>query len=238
MMIGKGVTDINIDIPTDAYDVGNGMPIFSAYLIAIVRDSTGKVIKVHKQRSHSPTANFIGLLLPLTWFNSTGKSYTITNITGGTCSYKPALNAGNPNIGYPAHNPLDGDMGPINYLVMIQVGSGSQPNPYSATRLAAPISNGSGSGQLIYNAVNSPASVVVSGSSAYFVISQSYTNQSGGTVNITEVGIVLSLTLVQAMANPYTNCGNILVWYDVLSSPISVPNGGSIAIYYTFTINP
>jgi len=238
MMVGKETNNIDIDIPSDAYDTGKDIPTFNAYLLAIVRDSTGKVIKVHKQKSHSPTANFIGLMLPLTWFNTTGNSFTITNVTGGTCSYKPRLAYGAPDISYPANNPLTGNESPTTYLVMIWVGSGSRPNPYSATSLAAPISNGSGSGQLVYSSVSSPGGIGVSGRSAYFIISQSYTNQSGATINITEVGIVLQLLLMQAAPNPTTNCSRVLVWYDVLSSTISVPNGGTVTIYYMFTVNP
>jgi len=233
MMIGKGINNINVDIPGDAYDTGKDVPTFKAYLIAIVRDSTGKVIKVHKQRSRSPTANFIGLLLPLTWFNYTGSSITITNISGGTCSYKPGMGSGPQDIAYPnsAYNHP-------TYLAMIQVGSGSQSNPSSATKLAAPIPNGSGTGQLIYGSVSIPTVVSVSGSSAYFQISQAYNNQSGATIDITEVGIVLQIMFVNSFASSSTNCGNVLIWYDVLSSTISVPNGGTLVIYYTFTVNP
>jgi hypothetical protein len=233
MMVGKGINDIDVDIPSDAYDTEKDMPTFKAYLIAIVKDSTGKVIKVHKQRSRSPTANFIGLLLPLTWFNYTGSSITITNVTGGTCSYKPGMGSGPQDIAYPnsAYNHP-------TYLAMIQVGSGSQSNPSSATKLAAPIPNGSSSGQLIYGSVSIPDTVSVSGSSAYFYISQAYNNQSGATITVTEVGIVLQLQLAIYNNTGSTNCGQVLVWYDVLSSSISIPNGGTLVIYYTFTVNP
>ena len=233
MMVGKGINDIDVNIPGDAYNTEKDVPTFRAYLIAIVRDSTGKVIKVHKQRSHSPTANFIALLLPLAWFNNTGNSLTITNNTGGTCSYKPGLGGSPLGIYYPnsAYNRQV-------YLVMIQVGSGSQSNPSSATKLAAPIPNGSSTGQLVYGSPSKPGSVSVNGSSAYFYVSQAYNNQSGATIDITEVGIITQVALTNAVGNTFPLCGNILVWYDVLSSPISVPNGGSVVIYYTFTVNP
>ena len=235
MMVGKGVNDVDIDVPSDAYDTGKDIPTFRAYLIAIVRDSTGKVIKVHKQRSHSPTANFIGLLLPLAWFINTGNSYTITNIAGGTCSYKPGMESNSKDISYPNNNST---ANAPTYLAMIQVGNGSQSNPSSATKLAAPIPNGSGSGQLIYGSVSIPANVIVSGSSAYFYISQAYYNQSGATITITEVGVVLQLYTQTYTNSASTNCGQVLVWYDVLSSALSIPNGGSLVIYYTFTVNP
>jgi len=234
MMLGKEISDINIEFLRSAYDEGRDIDssTFKVYLIAIVRDSNGNIIKVHRQKSHSPTPNFIGLLLPLTWFSYNNASYTITNTNGTTYSYKPGLVHTAACISYPstvANCPT--------YLGMIQVGSGSQPNPSSATKLAAPISNGSGSGQLIYGALSIPSSIMVSGSSAYFYIAQTFTNQSGAVINITEVGIVLNLYTARSYQCS-TNVGQVLVWYDVLSSPISVPNGGSVTIYYTFTVNP
>ena len=121
---------------------------------------------------------------------------------------------------------------------MIQVGSGQQSNPYTATALAAPIANGSGAGQLVYQPVTPPSSIAINGNTAYFYITQTYNNISGGTVTITEVGIILELQIATYQNTASTNCGNILVWYDVLSSPISVPNAGSVTIYYTFVVNP
>jgi len=233
MMVGKGINDIDVDIPSDAYDTGKNMPTFGAYLIAIVRDSTGKVIKIHKQRSHSPTANFIGLLLPLTWYNTVGSSYTITNVTGGTCSYKPSLQYNVAAISYPntVHNLP-------TYLAMIQVGSGSLSNPFSATHLSLPISNGTGTGQLVYGSIAVSSTVAVSGSSAYFYITQAFANQSGNTITVTEVGIIVYVQTISSATNVTANCGQVLVWYDVLSSSISIPNGGTLIIYYTFMVNP
>jgi hypothetical protein len=121
---------------------------------------------------------------------------------------------------------------------MIQVGSGQQSNPFSATKLAAPIANGSGTGQLLYGSISTASNVVASGSSAYFQISQTYTNATSGTITITEVGIVVQVYACSANKSSPTNCGQVLVWYDVLSSSISVPAGGSVTIYYTFTVNP
>jgi len=94
MMVGKGIEDIDITMPRDAYNIGKDTPTFNAYLTIVVRDSEGKLVKVHRQRSHSPTANFIGLMLPLTYFNVTGNSYGLTNTGGSIQSYKPAISVG------------------------------------------------------------------------------------------------------------------------------------------------
>jgi len=233
MMVGKEVDDANIRMPEDAYDTGKDTPTFNAYLTVVVRDSEGKVIKVHRQRSHSPTANFIGLFLPISYFSTNNVSFTITNVTGGTCTYKPGLGGSPQDIIYPNSN-----VNYNTYIVTIQVGSGQQSNPYTATALAAPIANGSGAGQLVYQPVTPPSSITINGNTAYFYITQTYNNISGGTITITEVGIITEIQTINYTNSAHTNCGNILLWYDVLSSPISIPNGGSVTIYYTFVVNP
>jgi len=233
MIVGEEAENVNAEIPKDAYDTGNHVPTFSVHLIAIVRDSKGNIIKVHKQRSHSPTANFIELFMPLTYFNTNNVSFTITNATGGTCTYRPGIGDSYQAINYPNNGETYN-----TYLVEIMVGSGSQSNPYNAYSLAAPIANGSGAGQLVYQSVATSSTITLNGYTAYFYITQTYNNISGGTVDITEVGIILELQTTNIDESSRSNCGNILVWYDTFSSPISIPNGGSVTIYYSFMVNP
>jgi len=233
-MIGKAIDDMYVSmLPEDAYPSDREQPTFKAYLTVIVRDADGNIVRVHKQWSHSPTSNFMSVLLPYNWYANTGQSSTITNTNGS--SYTLSLIAGgNSNPFYYPNNSFNNP----TYLAMIQVGSGSQSNPYSAHSLAAPIANGSGTGQLVYGTPSVSSSPIVSGSSVYFYISQTFNNLSGGTITITEVGILLNVDLWVPSAGKVENIGNVLMWYDVLSSPISVPNGGTLVIYYTFTINP
>ena len=233
MMIGKMIDDINIQMPYDAYPQGKDQPTFKAYLTIIVVDKKGEIVKVHKQWSHSPTFNFIALLLPTNWYSNTGSTQTITNTGGSSYTWNPGSGNNYNSIGYPANQ-----YNYPTYLVMIQVGSGQQSNPYNAYSLAAPIANGSGTGQLLYGQPSVPQTPTASGSSAYFIISQTLNNQSGDTVTITELGIIVDINAWNIKTQSYQNFGNFLVWYDVLSSSISVPNGGSVTIYYTFTVNP
>jgi len=235
MIVGKEIDDVNVKIPNDAFNAGDHEPTFNVYLTAIVRDSEGRIIRVHRQRSHSPTANFIALFLPLSYFTSNNVSATITNATGGAVSFSVATGSNGISIPYPNNNSSGNEP---SYFLMIQVGSGSQSNPYSAYSLAAPIANGSGAGQLAYGSITLPTSIALNGNTAYFYITQTYNNISGGTVTITEVGIVIYLQLANYTNTTVDTVGNTLLWYDVLSSPISVPNAGSVTIYYTFTVNP
>jgi len=233
MLVGSKVDyDIsNLYIPKDVKEDIDYQKSFSATLTIIVRDKDGKVIKKYKQKSHSPTANFIGLMLPLTWYNTTGNSWTFTTTSNTTFTYQPTLKANGYGVAYP-NNQNDYN----TYIINIIVGSGSSSNPYNAYNLNAPISNGSGTGQLLYSSISTPTSITINGSQAYFIISQSYANQSGGTITISEVGIILNLQTENSISENI-NTGQVLVWYDALSSPISLSNGQSATIYYTFSVN-
>jgi hypothetical protein len=228
MIIGKATDDMYVSmLPEDVYPSDREQPTLKVYLTVIVRDANGNIVKVHKQWSHSPTSNFMSIILPYNYYSNTGQGLPITNTNGSTYYY------------YSSYQPMDYPNNTANYrsyLAMIQVGSGQQSNPYSAYKLAAPIANGTGSGQLVYGTPSVSSYPIVSGSSVYFYISQAFYNASGSTVTITEVGILINMTLINPSTT--TNVGNVLVWYDVLSSAISVPNGGAITIYYTFTVNP
>jgi len=237
MIVGSKVSyDINdLYIPKDVKEDNDYQKSFSATLTIIVRDKEGNVIKRYKQKSHSPTANFIGLMIPLIWYVNTGNSWTFTNTINNTSSYTPSITGNGSGIIYPNNG---FNMG-VN-INSISVGSGTQSNPYRAYNLASPIANGNGTGQLTYSSINEPTNITINGNQAYFIISQSYANQSGGTVNITEVGIFLNLYLGTTATNSSANATRVytvLVWYDALSSPISVGSGQSVIIYYTFSVN-
>jgi len=237
MLVGSKVDyDIsNLYIPKDGKEDNNYKKSFSATLTIIVKDKDGRVIKRYKQKSHSPTANFIGLMIPLTWYTLTGNSWSIINTSNSKNGYLPGISNTGEGITYP-NNGYSSN----TYIANILVGSGSQSNPYSAYNLNAPISNGSGTGQLLYSSISTPTSIAINSNQAYFIISQSYNNQSGGTITISEVGIIVYIYIGEAYATAqYTieQAGNTLVWYDTLSSPISVGIGQSVVIYYTFSVN-
>jgi hypothetical protein len=230
MIVGENLNSFDVEMPNDAYYTQKDSPTFNAYITIIVKDSNGNIVNIHRQRSHSPTKNFIQLLIPIYHYISTGQSAVIVNTSNASTTYSPTQWHG---ISYPSNQGNS-----PSYLVMIQVGSGSQSNPASATSLAAPIANGTGIGQLLYGNPSISTSITVSGSSAYFYVSQAFNNNSGSTVTITEVGIITNLQAYGPYGGSPYNFGNVLVWYDVLSSALSIPNGGSLVIYYTFTVNP
>ena len=230
MIVGENLNSLDVKVPGDAYYTQKDSPMFNAFITIIVRDSNGNIVNIHRQRSHSPTKNFIIYFVPIYYLYSNNISITVTDTSNNTYT-----NSSNPAFGisYPSNQ-----KNVPSYLVMIAVGSGSQSNVYNAYNLAAPIANGSGTGQLVYGSPSISTSITVSGSSAYFYISQTFSNYSGGTVTITEVGIITGLAQNIANGSSVGSTIQMLMWYDVLSSSISVPNGGSVTIYYTFTVNP
>ena len=233
MMVGSKV-DYNISnlyIPKDGKEDNDYQKSFSATLTIIVRNKDGKIIKRHKQKSHSPTANFIGLMLPITYYANTSSSWTLTSTSNTTESYSSNNPENGTGILYPNTSRKYAD-----YLQNIEVGSGSQSNPYNAYNLALPIANGSGTGQLLYSIPNIPTGITINGIQAYFIISQSYANESGITITISEVGLIIGLSIGNNGAYNVSPVST-LVWYDVLSSPISVANGQQVVIYYTFSVN-
>jgi len=230
MIVGENLNSFDVKVPSDAYYTQKDSPTFNAYITIIVRDSNRNIVNIHRQRSHSPTKNFIAYFMPMYYLYSNNISLTITNTSNTSYSYTTSPFIG---ISYPSNQKNN-----VSYLVMIEVGSGSQSNAYNAYNLASPIANGSGTGQLLYGTPSISTSITASGSSAYFYISQTFNNYSGGAVTITEVGIITGLAQNTANGSIIGSTIQMLMWYDVLSSSISVPNGGSVTIYYTFTVNP
>jgi len=233
MLVGSKVDyDIsNLYIPKDGKKDNDYQKSFSATLTIIVKDKDGNIIKRYKQKSHSPTANFIGIMLPVSYYNEVQQCWTLTTTSNSTITYGLGITS---SCGYTTY-PNNNSNYPV-YIENIMVGSGSQSNPYSAYNLALPIANGSGTGQLLYSSVSTPTSITINGNQAYFIISQSYANQSGATITISEVGIIINIYVSQVNGSP-NGSGSILTWYDVLSSPISISNGQSVVIYYTFSVN-
>jgi hypothetical protein len=220
----------NLYIPKDVIQKEKKDPDYTkslkVILTIVVRDKDGKVILRFKKKSHSPTSNFINLMHPLTWFKSTGQTVNLVNTSNGSNAWYDYLPYPNSAKFFPT------------YIVGIVIGSGTSSDPYNMHNLAAPISNGSGTGQLLYGSLSLPNTITINGNEAYFIISQMFTNNSGGTVSITEVGIETYIQAWSDSAGATISYGTILVWYDTFSSAISLTNGSSVTIYYTFAVNP
>ena len=213
-----------------------------------VKDKNGKIIKVHKQRSHSFVANFLAILAtPL----ATSLNQNISNTTYG---YFFRLTSGtyaefNP-FSYQFNGILDLNDSANDSTYGIVVGSGTATPTANDYNLERQIVNGTGSGQLIYGAhtispapvsngsniyyttTSTPSSGIlpVSGNTTSWQILRTFQNQSGASITVSEVGLI--------SANYFSgNIYYVLLAHDLLSSPITIPNGGVMAITYTISVS-
>ena len=196
-------------------------------LVLTVKDKDGRVVERRVQRTRSPTQWFFVWLLIGTLKScvSTPMQTTTPPTSTSTSSNSLCANCGNA-CWTTEYNQLAS-----TYII---VGSGTQSNPYTAGTLAAPI----GTSVVTYGNPSYSSSVATSGSEAYFVVTETITNKSSSTITISEIGIFLEVIWLYTGSNSSYGPYWIMVWYDALSSPVSVGSGQSLTITYTFTANP
>lgn len=190
----------------------------------ILKDKNGKTILRKTFKSRSLLANFLRWL----WCfidsstSTAASSLTITD-TGGVGRAFPSTGTRYIyNFGAFKAAATDDAYG-------IQVGSGSNtvsPNDYM---LQQKISQGTGSGQLVYGAQTNE-SIVISGNTASVRISRTFTNNSGSIIQVREIGLAVGA---------YESGGTqryILILRDVLPSALSVPDGQTLTVRYTIAV--
>ena len=207
MVAPDAVSEEDIDkliIPDDLPDE----PTFKAYIEAKVYNNEGHVIDYRRQPMRSLTQYFlafisIALLGTYSGPSSTTAQSLLTNVLGMPSSQS---SIGGADIGY---------------SWSIQLGSGTQAFSLSLYSLAAPIANGTGTGQLVYGYT----SVAYAGTSIYAAITVS--NYSPTTINVTEIGLIGSIILeyVNSSGNYATNTYTFLFSYDTFSPAVTVPPG-------------
>ena len=181
-----------------------------------IKDKNGNIIKKWTQPSRSFTYNYALMIYGLLFQATVGLTdiYANTDVlhfaSGGTIN----INAGSGDDGFG-----------------IVVGSGSRTiNTSVLYQLILPISNGSGSGQLNYQAMKNDYPLN-SGIQSYFKFSREFINNSGETITISEVGVIASLLgwgqSLEVLA---------LIIYDLPSSAINLTNGSSLTITYEYIV--
>ena len=191
-----------------------------------ITNPDGTIVREWTEPAHSLNTNFASIIYAL-WnagtigvFDINGNSIVINGASGGTMA-----------ITAPSGNDL--------YGIVIGSGAsaGSTPPP-SAYKLSAQIPQGTSSGQIEYGAVtlNSPT---LSGQITSFTISRSFTNVSGATLTVTEIGLVVYMTgfnMEQSGQPPPLSSDYFMIAYDIPSSAINVQNGQTLTITYTFSV--
>ena len=195
----------------------NDKQIISDKIIVIVRDAKGNIIDKREQKMRSLTQNYLAVMsiaIIGTYKSATNNTATnfMTNI-----------------LGLPSQPSVGSDGAEIWFDFSIQVGSGTQSFSPTLNSLSAPISNGSGTGQLLYNTIS------VSYTNNSISVLDTVSNSSGNTITVSEIGLIGSITAYPHGGTVVTN--NRLLSYDTFSSPISIPAGGSASFQIVITFS-
>jgi len=199
-------------------------PLLTARYRVVVRDAQGRI----KYIEEAPSKSFILNFLYLWWLNfnlNTTDTISVVDSSGNQttttltepCGWWGWANSQTTQVG----NPYAG----------IQVGSGTSSPSASSPYLESLILNGTSPGQLSY-AFNDVTSPSVSSNPSTIQITQTLTNNSGGSVTVGEIGLATGLE--NYSTNTYYAA---LIIHDVLSSAISLPYGGTITVTYTLQVN-
>ena len=186
-----------------------------------VKNREGEVIKRISGESKSLLKNFmIGLWAALYSF-LTKKGTNIIDRDGVSHTFPYVSST------YPKHMVVTAPANNDDYGIL--VGTGETEVSPDDTDLASPISHGTGAGQLSYGTTTCEEPTV-SDSVVSFRILRSFTNNSGASVTVKEIGI--------AFLHGHADDGDIYVLMarDVLSSPTTIPDGASLTVRYTLSI--
>jgi len=200
-------------------------------LTIIVKDKDGKIIKQHKQRSHSFVSNFVSILatLMLNPYNTYNNAYPIKDLSGTTQSLN-AINESADEVLTMLDNANDSTYG-------IVVGTGTATPTPQDYKLENQIQNGTGSGQLSYGTHSispTPTNLSISNNTILFQVSRTFQNQSGASIIVSEVGIIAETNISTSSASGTNDY--VLIIHDLLSSPITIPNNAVLTIVYTISV--
>jgi len=215
MVASDAVNEEDIDkliIPDDLPEE----PTFKAYIEATVYDKEGHIIDYRRQPMKSLTQYFLALMsIPLIGTYSSSSSSSSTGLLANTLGLPSEI-----STEYVAN---------ITWAWSIQVGSGSQSFSPTLTGLAAPIANGTGSGQLSYSTTS------VSYTASSISILGTVGNSTSSAVNVTEIGLTCTVYIQYSTSG--TSTYTCLLSYDTFSTAISIPAGGmaTFQIVISFT---
>ena len=195
-------------------DLPDEQPTFKAYVEAKVYDKEGHLIQYHRQPMRSLTQYFLALMaIPI-----------IGTYQGASIKQAPGILTS--VLGLPS-SVSSSDSANISWDWAIQLGSGTQAFSLTLTGLAAPISNGTGAGQLSYGSL----SVSYAGSAIY--VSIQVTNTTSSTISVTEIGLMSTIYIQYSGGSVSTY--SFLLSYDTFSTAISVPALGMAVFQITLS---
>ena len=231
-LIGNVIREIKYnEIPIDGrLQTENDTDISKIQIKAKIKftiyDSNGKIVRQWEEPSKSLTFYYAVFEYNM-WSQG---SYVLIDTSGNSIT---------PNFGSPGVISVNAGSGINTYGIVVGSGNTSNVSVKSTmVSLIAPIPNGSGAGQLMYQNV-SFGTPSISGNATSWTISRNFINVSGNLVSVSEVGIIAYISgfnLTNSAGSVLTNPDYFLFAYDIPSSPISLANGQTLNITYTFTV--
>jgi len=198
------------------------------YEVEVVKD--GKILKKVKGESRSLLKNFIAWLRSRFLMDSVGSGtghnfispWQATDITGTgrTLGYDD-IQAPVVWGGFGAGEGLD--------TLGLVIGMGDTPVSPIDYDLADRITHGTGLNQMLHGSMTIE-DVVVSDSQSSFRVSRTFTNNSGASITVKEIGAIFRCWEVGGGDRRF------LYLRDVLSSPTTVPDGAALTVRYTFKV--
>jgi hypothetical protein len=194
------------------------------YVELELKDEDGRVLHRRRFRSHSYLKQLIAMLRGImyhTYGYSNAGNTTVVDTSGTARSYPSTSGI------YYAGIPLNCPSASSEYGLV--VGSGTASNTADTYALQTLISHGTGSGQLSYGS-QTFEDLVVSGSTIYFRIIRTFTNNSGASITVNEIGLY-------AKAYDSGNIARIFcIARDVLSTGVTVGNGKTLTVRYILSV--
>lgn len=176
--------------------------------------------KTRKFYGKSLTANFLQAIYNH-FANNDGDFATGTFcnslIAVGKNTSNSQINSANPDMNLNANTSVS-----TNGIV---VGSGNTAPVPADYKLGTQIATGSGAGQLNYQNQVGLAGPTIVGQTTSFILQRLFTNNSGGNVNVNEIGLQFLLS-----GQSY------LIYRDVLGSTDVIPDGSTYRVSITFQI--
>lgn len=196
---------------------------FVVYLGIEVRDRNGVLLQRMEQRSESFVQNFAVLM------SSAEQEGAITNgLTDAGTNTIAATTTSTKTSATPTGGWL-GTVATAGAMTLgMAVGTGTSAPTTSDGILTTPIANGNGAGQLAYGAETYTNPSSTSGTTTW-VDARLFTNNSGGTIGITEVG------LFGAIQSASSGTGPVMILHDKLPSTVNLLNTTSTTGSYTFS---
>jgi hypothetical protein len=197
------------------------------YVELAVRDGGGRLLARRRMRARTWVGNAVGLLSSLLKGGAAGATayplyaYTpradVVDVGGAARGILMPTPASGARVGAEAPEG-DDSFG-------IQVGTGTGAVAIGQYALQAKVAHGTASGQLYYGATS--VANMVKDAEWSFTASRPFTNKSGASITVYEVGLV-----VRILADPST-LANVLLARDVISGGMTVPANAILTVSYT-----